>query len=182
MARCAAPIQLPSGSWQIHWVDATGRRRSATYATFNEARQELARRQVEAVEVRRGERAPPPPRKTFAELADHWLATKGAEKRSPKDDASILRCHLMPAFAKIALTELSYERIEAFKASRGHLARQTVRNILNLLGAMLKHARKLGWLRPDQVPAIDRPSAAADERAFCYLRTDRVCTARHMPH
>ncbi|MBM4346061.1 MAG: hypothetical protein FJ100_22035 [Deltaproteobacteria bacterium] len=53
MARGAAPVRLLSGSWNIRWVDAKGQRRSATFATFNEARQELARRQVEAVAERR---------------------------------------------------------------------------------------------------------------------------------
>lgn len=144
---------------------------SLTFPSFNHARQVLARKLTEVDAVRKGEVAPPPPRKTYENLREHWKATKGAAKRRPQDDTSIFRCHLDPAFGGLTLTEITYERIEAFKAARAHLAPGTVRHHLNLLGAMLKHARRLGWLRPDQVPAIDRPSIRVNGQDFCYLRS-----------
>jgi integrase len=171
MARIARPVQLPSGRWRIRWIDHTGARVSATFPSHNEARQALARRQTEATAIIAGQVAAPPPQKTFSDLAKNWQQTRGAAKRSPKDDESILRRHLTPAFGDLNLLAVTYDRIEAFKASRAHLAKQTLRNILNLLGAMLKHARRLGWLRADQVPTIERPSVRVNGKDFSYLRT-----------
>ena len=116
MARIARPVQLPSGTWNIRWIDATGRRQSATFASHNDARQALARRQTEAAAIRAGVLAAVPPRKTFDDLTSSWQQTKGAAKRSTKDDESILRRHLTPAFGGLDLAAVTYARIEAFNA------------------------------------------------------------------
>jgi integrase len=142
---------------------------SAAFDTYNEARAALARFQTDAQAVRNGERPAPPPAKTFDDLAAHWMATRAVRKRSRKYDECRLRVHLLPAFGGLRLTEVTYERIEAFKAARTDYAPQTLRHQLNLLGAMLKHAQRLGWLL--HVPPVDRPSVRACSRDYSYMRT-----------
>ena len=167
MAKSPVPFRLPSGRWRIRWFNAAGERKSVTFDTYNEARAALARAQATADEIRTGERIAPPPPSTFDELCEHWRRTRGANKRSKDTDECRLRAHLIPAFAGLPLTEITYERIEAFKADRGHLAPQTVKHLVNLLSAMLNHALRLGWLL--RVPYIDRPKVG--EQDFSYLRT-----------
>lgn len=42
------PVKLPSGRWRIRYIDADGKRRSATFATFDLARSELRQFRVDA--------------------------------------------------------------------------------------------------------------------------------------
>lgn len=44
-------MKLPSGRWRIRFFDADGERQSATFATFDLARSELRRREIEAEET-----------------------------------------------------------------------------------------------------------------------------------
>lgn len=48
----SAPRKLPSGLWQIRWIDGDGVRKSATFPTFKLAESELRLRQVQASEDR----------------------------------------------------------------------------------------------------------------------------------
>jgi integrase len=169
MATGSKPQRLPSGSWRVRWLDVDGNRQSATFSSHNDAKAALAKAQAEAEAIREGSKPKPPPVKTFAELADHWMATRALHKRSIKDDESVLKVHLKPAFAAVELRSITYERIEAYKATKIKCAPQTLRHQLNLLGAMLKHAHRLGWLL--QVPHIDRPSVRNCGKDFSYFRT-----------
>ena len=86
----ATPIKH-RGKWRIRWIDAEGARRSEVFEDFNDAKRALRARQVEADEIRAGTRAKRPDDHTFGELCEHWLATRGAAKRSASDDKSICK-------------------------------------------------------------------------------------------
>src|SRR5450631_806708 len=81
----ASPIRH-RGKWRIRWIDAEGKRQSEVFEDFNDARRALRGREVEADEIRAGSRARRPEDRTFGELCNHWRETRGAMKRSPKDD------------------------------------------------------------------------------------------------
>jgi hypothetical protein len=66
-------------------------------------------RQVEAEEVRRGIRNAPPPEKTLGDLCDYWFENSAPRKRSQKDDESIIRKHLRPAFGTMKLRDFGVE-------------------------------------------------------------------------
>jgi len=82
--------------WPIRWNDADGKRRREVYEDFNDARRALRTREVEANQIRAGTRAKRPEDQTLAELCDLWLVTRGAAKRSAKDDRSL--CNRLRAF------------------------------------------------------------------------------------
>ena len=169
MSSVSRPVQLPSGHWRIRWLDAAGKRKSAVHATHNEARVALARAHAEAEDIRIGAKPAAPPKKTFADLSHQWMTTRAIHKRSGNDDASRLRAHLTPAFGKLQLQDITFARIEAFKAERAQLAKQTLRHLLILLGSMLKLAQRLGWLLA--VPPIDKPSVRVNSQDFSFLRS-----------
>jgi hypothetical protein len=84
--------------WRIRWLDERAHRQSAVFDDYKRAQAELSRRQVEVEEIRRGVRNAPPPEKTLGDLFDYWVEKRAARKRSKKDDESIIRKHLRPAF------------------------------------------------------------------------------------
>ncbi len=167
MSRAAKPVQLSTGHWRIRWRDASGKQLSEVHVTHNAAKAALAVHQVEVRSVVAGLIAAPPPKKTFADLTTSWLETRAHHKRSKDADVSRLKAHLTPAFGKAALKDISYARIEQFKAERSHLAKQTLRHHLILLGSMLKHAHRLGWLAI--LPPIDKPRVHAVSLDFSHL-------------
>ena len=155
--------------WRIRWVDHAGKRQSEVYERYQDAELALCRHQLEALEVRRGERSAVTRGKTVGELCDYWLRTRAARKRSPRDDRSIIECHLRPSFGGLAVIQLNVADLDRFQAERGHLSPKTVNNHLTLLISMLHLAVELGWLR--QVPKIRKPRVSQLDEDYRYLRS-----------
>jgi len=156
--------------WRIRWIDAFGKRRSEVYERYDDADFALKRHQVEAEEVRRGLRSLEVSDKTFSELCDYWLQYRTVRKRRQRDDQSIIRCHLLPEFRKIRLSEITVELVDRFIAARGHLHKKTVHNYLTLLISMLNLAHSLGWIF--KVPKIKKPKISLFSNDFPFLKTE----------
>ena len=70
----------------------------------------------------------------YEDICQLWRKRIMPTKRSAKDDASIMRRHLKPAFAQLPISEISADRIEELRARLMQtLKPKTVRNILTLL-------------------------------------------------
>jgi len=157
------------GKWRIRWTDANGARKSEVHGTHRDAELALRRHLVGAEEELRGLRGLAPLDHTLDELCKEWLDTRAARKRSKKTDESLIRVHLSKAFGGKRLTEIGVREVEAFKASRAYLHKNSVNHSLSLLISMLRHAHDIGWLAV--IPKITKyrlPSASASYR---YLRT-----------
>jgi integrase len=131
------------------------------HETHEAAARALRNAQTETEQVRAGVRRAAPAPKAFQELATYWLEHRTTEKRSAKDDRSILNTHLLPAFKSTALHELRVAEIDAYKATKRTLSPKTLRNHLTLLAAMLRLAVELGWLH--SLPSIKKPRIEASE-------------------
>jgi integrase len=166
----ATPIKH-RGKWRIRWIDADGQRRSEVYENFTDAKRALRARQVEADEVRAGTRAKRPEARTFAELCDHWLETRGATKRSAKDDKSI--CKRLREFLgdDRLLGEIGVEDADAYLDEHDDLSPKTLANHLTLLITMMNYAASFRepWIL--KVPRFKKPKIAALGRNYSYLRT-----------
>lgn len=163
------------GKWRIRWLDEKGLRQSAVFDDYKRAQTELSRHQVEVEEVRRGARNAAPPEKTFGDLCDYWIANRAPRKRSQKDDESILRRHLRPAFGGTRLRDLGVEDVDAYvnaKIDGEELSDKTVANHVTLLGTMLRTATsfKVPWLLG--VPRFRKPKVALFSRDYQWLRSD----------
>lgn len=158
------------GKWRIRWFDFEGNRRSEVYASKADADFALRRHQVEVEEIRRGLRLQEPPDKHFDQLCDYWLTTRAVQKRSWKDDQSIIRHHLRPFFGKLLLKNVTLEKVDQFIASRQHLNQKTVHNFLTLIISMLNLAVDHGWLA--KTPKIRKPQIRIFASEYRYLRTD----------
>lgn len=157
------------GGWRARWLDENGKQRSKTFEHRKDAAYYEQKMKAEVVEIAAGMRSPTPAPWTFTQLADKWLTTRALAKRSKKDDESILKRHLLPAFGALPIREIDVERAEAFKAERAHLSKKTVANHLTLLIAMLNYARALRWLI--EVPEIKKPRVRMHSKDFMFLRT-----------
>ena len=100
--------------WRIRWLDEHDRRQSAVFDDYRRAQSELNRHQVEVEEIRRGVRNASPPEKTFGDLCDYWIENRAPRKRSRKDDESILRKHLRPAFGALRLRDVGVEEVDGY--------------------------------------------------------------------
>ncbi len=156
--------------WRIRWLDEHGARQSEVHDDYKAAASALRQHEVLVDEIRRGVRPGPPVEKTFDQLADYWIENRASQKRSGKDDESIIRRHLRPSFGPLKLRELNVAHADRFVTDRSHLDKKTVSNLLTLLLAMLNCALDLEWL--EKVPRIKKPRVRIFERDFCYLRTD----------
>ncbi len=172
------------GKWRIRWLDAEGRRRSESFATFSDAQRALVKYQSEADQVRAGLKAPEIPEHLFGELCDYWLDHRTARKKSPKDDRSIIERHLRPIFGNLRLRQITLERVDAFRRVKcprerrgeedanslrgtGLVSVKSLHNILTVMVSMLNLAVDLGWL--DRKPTIKKPKLLPAE--FHYVRT-----------
>lgn len=125
------------GAWRIRWIDSEGCRCSEVHPSYAEAERALRRHQAEADDIRAGLRKKAPLRKTFSELCDYWLENRAPQKRSFKDDESIIRAHLRPAFGAVELGKLGVADVDAFVKNHAHLDKKTINNHLTLLISML---------------------------------------------
>jgi integrase len=162
-------------SWRIRWLDEHGKRQSAVFDEYKVAQRELSRHLVEVEEIRRGLRNATPPEKTFGDLCDYWLENRAPRKRSRKDDESIIRRHLRPAFGAMRLRDVGVEEVDGYindKVDDEELSDKTVSNHVILLGTMLRLAMtfKVPWLAA--VPRFRKPKVALFSRDYQWLRSD----------
>jgi integrase len=161
--------------WRIRWLNEHGRRCSEVLDDYREAQTALRRHQVEIEEIKRGVRNAAPPEKTFGELCDYWLERRAVRKRSKKDDESIIRKHLRPAFGAMKLRALGVEDVDVYaneKIDDEELSEKYVSNQLTLLGTMLRLATtfKVPWLV--HVPKFKKPKVSLFSRDYQWLRND----------
>jgi len=153
----------------------SGRRCSAVFDNYKRAQLELSRKLLEINEIERGMRSAMPPEKTFGDLCDYWLETRAVRKRSKKDDQSLIRVHLRPAFGAMKLRDVGTEDIDAYvneKIDDAGLSDKYVHNHVTLLGTMLRTATtfKVPWLL--RIPKINKPRISLFSRDYQWLRTD----------
>ena len=155
------------GKWRVRWTDATGRRRSETHETETQAEAALRRHQFVASEIRAGRWRPELVPHDFRALAQRWMEDRASQKRSARCDESMIRAHLMGAFGDLQLIQITGPRVSELSRQMNR-SPKTVRNVLTLLGSMLRYAIELGWL--DRLPVIRKPRVPIASQDFRYLQ------------
>jgi len=110
---------------------------------------------------------------TFGEFATIYLAYSRQHKRSHRDDASKLKCWLLPAFAHLRLQDLRRRHIEAYLTDlrRTH-SPASVNRHLTLLSAMGRRAVALEYVERNWCAGIDR--LKEDNRRQCALTAQQA--------
>jgi integrase len=164
----AAVIRYPGKRgvvWYLKYVDAGGRQvkerlgKAAEGWTKRKAESELRARLV-AVE-REGYQRPEPT--TFRSFAERWLEeypeARGLKRSTTRGYEQIIENHLVPAFGRLRLSDVSVGGIEAWLASKRHagLGPGTLNRCLNVLSLVLRAAQRQGLVRDNPVALVDRP-------------------------
>ncbi len=121
--------------------------------------------------------------KTVNDICDDWLEYRTAKKRSPKDDQSIIRCHIRPILGQVRLRSLTVQHVDALVAARGKertdaatgrvlppLSPQTLLHVLTLLKSMLVTAQGLKWVLA--IPEVKKPKVPKMSEDYHCLRTN----------
>lgn len=166
MSKVGKPRKHGSG-YQINWIDADGVRRFKTYAEHKDAMAARNRLCAEAEAIATGAIARPPEPRPFSELCDYWLANKTPNKRSQKDDRSIIEAHLRPQLGNLQIAEVTVQRTDQYQRLRRHLAPKTIHNHLTLLNSMLNLAVELKWIVTHA--RIRKPKLIEED--YAWLRT-----------
>lgn len=168
----AKPIRCGNG-WRIKWTDHLGVRRSKCYLGHAEAKAALDRNQFETYEIKVGRRPPPQEQRTFAEAAAHWQEhVANREKRSAKNDESVIRKHLLPMFGNYLLSEICQTHVDEYIKSRPKLSSKTHHNHITLLISILKMAARLRWL--PFTPEIKKPRIQRQRQDICFLTEPEI--------
>ncbi len=94
---------------------------------------------------------------TFGEFAQAYLAYSRQHKRSHADDASKLKCWLLPAFSHLKLTVIRRRHVEAYLTElRKTHSPASVNRHLTLLSAMGRRAVALDYVERNWCAGIDR--------------------------
>jgi len=159
------------GGWRIRYVDECGARKSETYDDYKEAVFELKQRELETEERRRGLRPAAVAPKTFLDIATYHERNRAPQKRSFKDDLSMLK-QLRAGFGGLSLAEASawVPAVDRYQAIKSHLSQKTVANHLTLLGSLLRLAVDLEWM--PRAPRIRKPKIRLINQDYSYLRAD----------
>jgi integrase len=144
-------------------------RHSETFDTRDEAIFAQQKYELEVKEIKRGLRGSIQPNKTVGDICDYWLERRVPQKRSPKDDRSVIKMHIRELLGGVRLRDLNVGHTDLLKAKRSYLDPKTVHNILTLLISMLNVAVDLGWLA--RAPRIRKPRIPVFSMDFSYLRT-----------
>jgi len=130
----------------------------------------LVAEQARVAEVKDGLRDPAPADRDGNQAFDYWEQFRVPQKRSGRDDISILSRHLRPFFGSMKLKDIDRAETDRYHLEKQQLDPKTVANHLTLLVSVLNLAVDLGWLvKP---PRIKKPKIRLLDEDYHYLRTE----------
>lgn len=146
------------GKWRIRWTE-DGRRKSALYATQEEAQAALAAKRGLVLVPE-----PSAPLRTFDEVCEWYVRDITPRLKHGDITAGRIKNHLRPFFGDMALDNIKPADVEAFKA-QWRLSNATLHRCTSLLGTMLKRAREdQEWT--DRVVKIRHPKYQSAEMKY----------------
>ena len=175
--------------YEICFQDSEGRVRWQTVrGGLREARQQRA---DVLSKLGRGERVGSA-RLTFDEVAEAWLAHKDAlgrlRPRTRERYEQVLNHHLKPRIGSRRAGQLTADDVVALMAAMRNAgsAEATIRKAVTLLGTILAHAVRRGWVASNPVRELERderPSVATREmRALARPEIHRLLCAAPLPY
>lgn len=158
-------VELPPGP--------DGRRRQKRVGGFATERQAKAALAAAQVEVSRG-RLHYAPVRTFADLAEEWLAVVGPNRKETTlaNYRTLVSAYLLPNLGAVRLDRLSTAQIQRLyvqlRSGGGRdgrpLSGTHVRNVHRVLHNALSYAVKMGYLSTKPAEAVERPKDDSAER------------------
>jgi integrase len=170
-----ACVRKRRGKWVTDYRDQNGKRHWETFETRKEANCALANSTVALKENRY---VPPNDRRTVKDAFDSWLklCVEGSDNRSGKPlrpstqtlYSMTWRVHVGPRWGAVKLRQVDAEAIARWKQEKldGGAGAKTVVNALQLLGSVMKHARRFKWVASNPLEDVHRPRYKSKVAAF----------------
>jgi len=176
--------------WYVKWRDANGQHqkklgpawtgKGKPPAGFFRRKEAEAALQAQLTDSRRGAAARVRTRVTFADAALEWLRhgehERGLKASTLKDYHSMVHRHLIPAFGRARLEDVSAKRIERWRsewlAEHGH-HRQAVK-LLTILHGIFERARREYGLDDNPAAEVERLRDRYDKTAFDFYSPEEV--------
>lgn len=159
--------KLPTGGWEASYRDSLGRERVKRHRTRAAADRWLA---AVKTDLQRGEYIDPHlARSRFGEWADEWLATTVHLKlKTQTGYESMLRTHILPAFADSAVAAISPIDVRRFVATmtESGSAPGTVRSARKVLRLVLSTAEQGGAIKSNPCNGVRVPRSPRTEMVF----------------
>ncbi|MDQ3678692.1 MAG: site-specific integrase [Actinomycetota bacterium] len=147
----------------VIWKAADGPKRPG-YLTPGDAREGLARLLAQAPTAPTAKARRRPDERTFGEAAEEWLRYVEHDKRravsTVRDYRNLTGCYLLPAFgAETALRAITTRSIDDWREwllHEGRLSPRTVQKVQVCLYAILKRAKRKGWVSANVAEDAER--------------------------
>lgn len=152
-----------SNPWEVRWREG-GRQFSRSFPTRADAEAFDAKRRED---MRTGRYLSPTLRATtFGEVSAHWLTTRRHRDTTNLRNKGILERHLLPAFGRVPLRDISRSMItrEVARWEKLGLKRRTIDRHLAVLTAIFNMALADDLLTKSPVVKIDRPEPTPPHR------------------
>lgn len=161
------------GTYEVFYRDPNKKQRSKSFKKLQDA-QRFQRENRRAVE--RGEyQDPQKARTTFGAWAEKYLDQKANIERRTRDKyRESLDNHLIPAFGRMALSDITPDRIQEWVVNMGRIEHkpgqtygpETVRGHYALLASILKRATARGLISKSPCIDIELPKVVKTERRY----------------
>ena len=164
-------VEVRGDRYLARWLDASGRKRSRTFRTLDDA-EEHVRQQAR---LRAVQRWVEPSERTVRDLIDAWL-DRGRDRWTPNTHATYrLRAesHVLPALGDVLAGELTTPRVQHWidALRRQGLAPSTIGGAAIVLSAACNEAVALGVLSRNPCHGTRKPAVNPKPRAVWTLAT-----------
>jgi integrase len=161
-----ACVKRRRGRWVVDFRDQDGARRWQSYKTRDEADTALSKL---TPAVREGTYRPPAELPMLEAVARDWFATKTGHRVSSQAGWQVhLDVHILPAFGKRRIDQITVADVDAFREDRrgAGLAPQTVNKLLTTLAAVFTFAQRRELVTRNPAAVAERCRLNADELAM----------------
>lgn len=184
------PITTKSGAtrYRVKYRDPSGRQR---YKTFRREKDARAFRTTTENDILRGDWIDPKAgRETFGDVAEQWLGVADVKRTTRAGYRSVLDAHLLPKWGSTPIAAIRTPDIEVYLARlrdgdkartrTGKMTPATVRNVRNVLSAVMRYAQRSGMIAANPVSATKAPKKngkPAEQRFLTVAQVDALVAA-----
>ena len=160
----AAPDGTEKTSWQVDYVDGSGKRRRKQFARKKEADAWLT---TVAYQVTQGTHTPDSQTITIAKAADLWIKRGQREKLETSTLAAYgqhVRLHIVPLCGDRKLSQITRAMAEAWRDQLVEkLSRPMAMRVLRSLAAIVNEAQRRGYVAQNVIAAVKVRRAKRDK-------------------
>lgn len=166
---------LPSGRVQAIYRDPNGRQRSRTFRIKRDAWEWIGNAETA---MRAGTYLDPNgPKRTFKDWSTEWVAAQATTPETRAQAASLLKCHILPAFGDKRLGSITRIAVQGW-VTKLPLAPRSARSAYRVLAAIMNAAVDEGLIPSSPCRRITLPAVGQGEHVYLTAAEVHALAAR----